>query len=149
MELPGVEPGSKQGTKLLSTCLACGWLSDMRWSQATYANLSSSFSKRNRSLFASIPVLRHPDLRRHRERASAGCSFFASWRQRINRYLLSGECIINVASYWPENLFYERILMARHAYNSILMLSKPGQPHVFNLQRYAKKCSFTNLMPNL
>ncbi len=128
MELPGVEPGSKQGIKLLSTCLACGWLSDIRWSQATYVYLSSLFSKRNRSFFASIPVLRHSDIRRHRERASAECSFFVSLRQRINRYLLSGECIINVASYWLENLFYERILMARHAYNSIHMLSKPGQP---------------------
>lgn len=55
MELPGFEPGSKQGTKLLSTCLACGWLSDIRWSQATYAYLSSLFSKRNRSFFRFYP----------------------------------------------------------------------------------------------
>ncbi len=36
VELPGVEPGSKQGTKLLSTCLAFDYLSGISWPKATY-----------------------------------------------------------------------------------------------------------------
>lgn len=127
MELPGVEPGSKQGTKLLSTCLAFDYLSGISWSKATYLYLSIYVSNWHRSATNSILVTRHFVIGRHEEGASAKCSSIFSLRIGKST-LLSGECVIYVAIYWLKNLFYERILMARHAYNSIRLLSIPFQP---------------------
>ena len=40
MELPGVEPGSKRGSHMLSTCLAPTWFSGNDWIRATDPYLS-------------------------------------------------------------------------------------------------------------
>jgi len=40
VELEGIEPSSRQGSNMLSTCLALAWFSGCSRPKATYCNLS-------------------------------------------------------------------------------------------------------------
>ena len=60
VELEGVEPSSKQGTKMLSTCLAGYWFSCRDRKRAPKPCLSFFISSHSRSLCATSPKLRAP-----------------------------------------------------------------------------------------
>ncbi len=60
VELAGVEPASKRGSHMVSTCLSLTWFSDAGWIRATDLQLISLFSPADRSIPQTIlQLLRH------------------------------------------------------------------------------------------
>ena len=62
VELAGVEPASKRGSHMVSTCLSADWFSNAGWPVAADPHLISLFSPAGRSLpQAILQLLRHHD----------------------------------------------------------------------------------------
>ena len=88
VELPGFEPGSKQGNHTLSTCLAPTWFSSNGWIKATDHYLIFLISETTRSVLFPSSLLLAPHYRTGRKRDHPGDVLFQYLVSELSSNLL-------------------------------------------------------------
>lgn len=75
VELPGFEPGSKQDTHKLSTCLFCYWFSILAWEQTPEPKLIFCFLARTLKQYTGQPeIVSTPNTRWNQALPAGGMS---------------------------------------------------------------------------
>ena len=146
VELPGVEPGSKRGSNMLSTCLAPTWFSCNSWIKATDRYLSFWISLVVRSNQQAIPDLlappdridsgqRHPgDVLSQHLVPGLSMNLLNSVTQQERNYFRQ----LNV---WSLRLTSQQTMLGMLTY-LFYPLSKPVSPGIKGRQNYRKFCNF-------
>ena len=125
VELPGVEPGSKQSAKLLSTCLAFSWLSGAGRQKATQPKpYSLWFSNCHRDVDNLILPFLMPGCGTPEGRASRGAigRLILGIKRPMRNY---NRCHLCGVSIWFIRAIHSK---SRHAYHPTVTAVKTGQP---------------------
>lgn len=132
MELEGVEPSSKQGTNLLSTCLSSPSLSGMSKTEATNSNRSLFISDKSQDLSYPISDLSTPPFQQASKPRPLGDVLSSHLMQRLS-YIYYDSIKQQERNFFRQLKFLtsEIIVLADyalHAYKPLHLAVKTSQP---------------------